>query len=89
MEIPYERLKKETLDEVIKEFVLREGTDYGHLEWTLEDKKTQILSQLRSRKAKVVFDKKTETCSIIESESRPLLSQHIINLKIAKDICEN
>ena len=66
MEIPYQNLNVETLNEVIKDFVLREGTDYGHSEWTLSGKTHEVLKQLKSGQAILVFDKKTESCSIIK-----------------------
>ena len=38
IEIPAERLSAEVLRAVIEEFILREGTDYGSYEVSLEDK---------------------------------------------------
>ena len=38
MIIPEDTLKAETLNRVIEEFVLREGTDYGLREFSLEQK---------------------------------------------------
>ena len=67
MKIPYHILKKETLDEVIKDYIFREGTDYGHKEWTLDEKIQQVLKQIKSGKASIVFDQRTTTCTIIES----------------------
>ena len=36
--------------------MLREGTDYGRHETTLDDKVAQVLAQLRAGKAHIVFD---------------------------------
>ncbi len=63
MEIPYARLEPEILKRVIEEFVTREGTDYGQ-EYTLDDKITQVMKQLQSGHAKILFDQETETCTI-------------------------
>ena len=41
---------------MIESFVLREGTDYGRHETTLDDKVAQVLAQLRAGKAHIVFD---------------------------------
>ena len=40
MIIPWNELSTETLDNLIESFVLREGTDYGIQEKTLEQKKS-------------------------------------------------
>jgi uncharacterized protein YheU (UPF0270 family) len=38
IEVPYGELSAELLNAVIESFVLREGTDYGEREFSLEDK---------------------------------------------------
>ena len=42
IEIPAERLPSETLSAVIEEYVLREGTDYGVQEISLQSKIKQV-----------------------------------------------
>ena len=64
MEIPFEKLSPEVLSKIIEEFVLREGTDYGDAEYSLDDKVAHVRKQLESRKARIVFDPETETVSI-------------------------
>ena len=63
--IPYQELSPEALRGVIEEFVTRDGTDYGEAEISLETKIKQVLNQLQSGKAIIVFDQKTETCNIV------------------------
>lgn len=65
MDIPYDSLPKETLRRVIEHFVLREGTDYGGVEYSLEEKTDQVYQQLVQGKARVAFDPETETVDII------------------------
>jgi uncharacterized protein len=65
--IPYQELSPEALRGVIEEFVTREGTDYGEAEINLETKAQQVMNQLQSGKAVIVFDQKTETCNIVQS----------------------
>ena len=65
MEIPIESLSAEALQGVIDEFIQREGTDYGAVEATLERKRRDVLSQLESGKAKLVFDSETETVTLV------------------------
>lgn len=65
MEIPYQKLSAQVLRSVIEEFVLREGTDYGHEEYTLDQKVEAVMNQLKSGKIKIVFDQKDKSCSIV------------------------
>lgn len=66
MIIPYEKLTPQTLRSVIEEFVSREGTDYGPLEFSFEEKVLGVLRQVERGAAVVVFDPETETCSIAD-----------------------
>ncbi len=72
LKIPYDQLSPEALQSVIEEFVTRDGTDYGEIEVSLETKITQVLDQVKAGKAVIVFDQKTETCTILKS-SDPVL----------------
>jgi len=72
IKIPYDQLNPETLNSVIEEFVTRDGTDYGEIEVSLETKTSQVLGQLKSGKAVIVFDQESETCNILRS-SDPVL----------------
>lgn len=58
--IPYDQLSPEALRGVIEEFVTRAGTDYGEIEISLETKINQVLNQLKSGKAVIVFDSENE-----------------------------
>ena len=66
VEVPYNELSADLLNAVIESFVLREGTDYGEKEFSLEDKVAHVLRQLRRGDAQIVFDPETETVSIIK-----------------------
>ena len=48
MIIPWQDLPPETLENLIESFVLREGTDYGEHERSLEDKVADVKQQLQS-----------------------------------------
>jgi uncharacterized protein YheU (UPF0270 family) len=65
VEVPYTDLAPELLHAVIESYVLREGTDYGEKEFSLEDKVTHVIKQLKRGDAQIVFDPETETVSII------------------------
>ncbi|MDG2071990.1 MAG: YheU family protein [Pseudomonadales bacterium] len=66
MDIPWQSLSEEALNSVIQEFVLREGTEYGASEVSLEKKVSQIMAQLKSGKVVISFDKKTSTTTLRE-----------------------
>ena len=55
MIIPYEQLDKDTLYNLIESYVLREGTDYGEVEASIESKVNQVKLQLKSGEAMVFF----------------------------------
>ena len=65
--VPYEELSVETLRGVVESFVLREGTEYGSRDFTLEEKLAHVYAQLERREARIVFDPETETIDIIPS----------------------
>ena len=46
MEIPHNQVPEQTLLAIIEEFISREGTDYGHREYTLDEKVEKVKSQL-------------------------------------------
>ena len=70
--VPYDQLESKTLNNLIEEFVTRDGTDYGEVEVSLETKISRILSQLKSKKVVIIFDHATETCTILKSDNPAL-----------------
>ncbi len=67
--IPYNRLDPETLQSLVEDFVTRDGTDYGEVEVSLKTRVEQIMDQLRTGKAVVVFDPVTETANIMDASA--------------------
>src|SRR5215813_9038175 len=63
--VPYTELSAEALRGVVESFVLREGTDYGEREFSLEQKLAHVYRQLERGEARIVFDPNTETVDII------------------------
>ena len=72
LKITYDQLSSEALQGVVEEFVTRDGTDYGEVEVSLETKVAQVMNQLKSGTAVIVFDQKTETCTIMRSDDPTL-----------------
>ena len=65
MIIPWQDLSPETLDNLIESFVLREGTDYGEHERSLEQKVNDVKRQLKSGDVVLVWSELHETVNII------------------------
>ena len=63
--VPYTELSPEALRGVIESFVLREGTEYGERDVSLEDKVAQVTRQLRRGEAQIVFDPETESIDVV------------------------
>ncbi|XAW89375.1 YheU family protein [Vibrio sp. CDRSL-10 TSBA] len=64
MIVPWQQIDPDTLDSLIREFVLREGTDYGAQEVSLQDKVDQVRAQLQRGDAVIVYSELHETVDI-------------------------
>jgi len=71
MEIPYQSLEKQTLEELIKDIVTRDGTDYGVEETSTEQKITSVMSALKTGKALLYWDTETESISLHTQDDMP------------------
>jgi uncharacterized protein YheU (UPF0270 family) len=67
IEVAYTDLSAEALRGVLESFVLREGTDYGEHEYSLQQKVGHVLRQLERGEARIVFDPHTESVQIVRS----------------------
>jgi uncharacterized protein YheU (UPF0270 family) len=65
VEVPYDQLPPETLRKVIEDLVTRDGTDYGDVEKTLEQKAAALLALLQRGEAKLVVDLATESIGLM------------------------
>lgn len=65
VEIPAAALSPAALDGVIKDFIFREGTDYGEYEFSLEQKIDAVKRQLESGKAAIMWDEISESCTLV------------------------
>ena len=66
MEIPHNQVPEQTLLAFIEEFISREGTDYGHREYTLDEKVEKVKSQLLNGEIKLMFDSETSSCNLVK-----------------------
>jgi uncharacterized protein YheU (UPF0270 family) len=63
--VPWDAISPDALRGVIEAFVLREGTDYGTHEFTLDEKVAHVLRQLERGEAHVVWEPTTESVAIV------------------------
>lgn len=63
--VPWTQVPAATLRTLIESFVLREGTDYGAQEYTLEQKVAHVAEQLERGEAFIVFDPHTQSVTIL------------------------
>ena len=66
--IPHRELSPEALRGVMESFVLREGTDYGEREVSLDQKIAQVLRQLERGEAQIIFDATLQSVDIVVSK---------------------
>ncbi|NNI28885.1 YheU family protein [Pasteurella multocida] len=64
MIIPWQELEEETLNNIVESFILREGTDYGQCELSLEQKKQALLSQIQQSTVVIVWSELHESIDI-------------------------
>lgn len=69
MIIPWQQLEEQTLYNVLDSFILREGTDYGEREFTLEEKREQLLAQLKADKVVIVWSELHESLDIKDKQA--------------------
>ena len=69
MEIPHEQIPSDLLVSLIESFIMREGTDYGHGDYSMEEKVEQVLRQLRAKKVIITFDQETESFNIVSKQN--------------------
>jgi uncharacterized protein YheU (UPF0270 family) len=65
MIIPWQDISPETLNNIIESFVLRDGTDYGEHERTLEEKVNDVLQQIKNGDATLVWSELHQTVNIV------------------------
>ena len=68
--IPPRQLSPQALRGVIEAFVLREGTDYGEREFSLEQKLAHVAAQIEAGEAQIWFDPNSNSIDIIRSSGR-------------------
>ena len=65
VEIPHKQLAADLLRGIVESFVLREGTDYGEKEFSLEQKVAHVLRQLDRGEAQIIFDPSSQSVDLV------------------------
>lgn len=68
MLIPYEQLDELTLNNLIEQYILREGTDYGEIEFSLQQKTQQILDQIKKKQIFILYSELNESVTLISKQ---------------------
>ena len=68
MIIPLEQINQDTLNAIIEDFILREGTDYGAIDATKDDKIAQVRQQLTQGSAVLVYSELHESVNILPKD---------------------
>ncbi|WP_084783738.1 YheU family protein [Marinobacterium aestuarii] len=66
--IPHGELSPETLDNLISEFVTRDGTDYGEQETPLASRIGQVRQLLQRGQVVILFSESTGLCNIVAKD---------------------
>ena len=69
MIIPWQAPEQTTLYNVLDSFILREGTDYGERELSLDEKRQRLLTQLQAEKVVIVWSELHQSLDIKEKKS--------------------
>lgn len=68
MLIPYQQLDAMTLNNLIEQYILREGTDYGEVEFSLQQKTQQILTQIKNEEIFIMYSELNESVTLISKQ---------------------
>ncbi len=71
MEIPLDQLSRAALRSLVEEFVTRDGTDYGAVERSVDEKIEHVMRQLDAGEARIVFEPETETANVVMKRDIP------------------
>jgi uncharacterized protein len=65
--VPHTALTPDILRAVIESFVLREGTDYGERELSLDEKVARVMALLERGEAKIVYCPESAAVDIVKA----------------------
>ncbi len=75
VQVPLNRLSEDVLQALLEEFASRDGTDYGAVELTLEQKAGNLRRQLEREEVAILFDTESEQWDLVAADQLPALLQ--------------
>ncbi|RJG47943.1 YheU family protein [Motilimonas pumila] len=79
MIIAYQDIQPDTLEQLIEHFVLREGTEYGDEEVSLEEKVAQVKQQLEDGSVVIVYSELHESVNIVPKQQVSVEQQGVLS----------
>jgi uncharacterized protein len=70
--VPWQDIPVDTLQNMLEEFVSRDGTDYGEREIALATRVEQVRELLRKGRVVIWFDDATESISLFDADQLPI-----------------
>ena len=65
VEVPHTELSRDALRGVVESFVLREGTEYGARDVSIDSKVADVMRQLERGEAVILYDPGTDSIDIV------------------------
>ncbi len=75
LEVPADRLGPEVLQGLLEDYASRDGTDYGAVELTLEQKTGNLRRQLQQGKLLILFETESEQWDLVQVDQAVELLQ--------------
>lgn len=72
MKIPPSQLNPDVLNNILEEFITREGTDYGQQELNLQEKVERLRPQVMKGEVLIVFDERLQNIQLMSKEDYTL-----------------
>jgi hypothetical protein len=76
IQVPAQRLEQEVLQNLLEDYASRDGTDYGEVELTLDEKTGNLRRQLQAATLCILYHLETQEWDIVAAdEARSLLEE--------------
>ena len=63
--VPHRQIPADHLDKLLDSFIGREGTDYGEVELSIEEKRSNLKAALERKEVFIAFDGESETFNLL------------------------
>ena len=68
MIIPYNELSEVALQALIEDFVTRDGTDYGQVEMSMQEKADHLLALLKKGELLISYNDELQSCGLVTKQ---------------------